>query len=109
MFNSSQNLEPQGDNVSCYFSSYIDEHGELLFSCGWGEDVVDLKNFAILLHGMFSGQNKDIILNDIRKQCENSQSSRDFDDFYAFLQKLDSIVAEDKDDDIVVSPLSINL
>ena len=108
MFNSSQNSEQPEDNVSCYFSSYIDSNGELLFSCGWGEDPVDLKNFAILMHGMLSGENKEGIMQDIKQQCELSGDTEDFKQFQAFFEKLNSI-SNPSEDDIVVRPLSVNL
>jgi hypothetical protein len=108
MSNSFQNsVPPEEDNISCYFSSYIDINGDLLFGCGWSEKAVDLENFALLLFNISTGKITEEIMKDIKYQCLSSGKIEEFSIFEKHFKEMQSMDHDD-DDDIVISPLSID-
>ena len=110
MSNLSPNSEPLDDNnVSCYFSSYIDDNGELLFTAGWGEDPVDLQNFALLLSNISTGKITEQVIEDIKLQCLEADKLKDFivfEEYFRGIQLRSS--SDDDDDDIAIRPLSVS-
>lgn len=111
MSNLSPNSEPlDGDNnVSCYFSSYIDNNGELLFTAGWGEDPVDLQNFALLLSNISTGKITEQVIEDIKLQCLEADKLKEFIAFEEYFRNIQSNSSSDgDDDDIAIRPLSVN-
>lgn len=108
MSNLYPNSEQPEDEVSSYFSSYIDDKGELLFACGWGDLPVDLENFALLLFNISTGQIIDKVKDDIRRQCMEAGQMEEFAKFENYWNAI-HLEGAKENNDIVVRPLSVEL
>jgi len=99
---------PQEDlspDDSCYFTCYVEkETGNIFFRCGWGQDALDIENFAFMLMQINSGQFEESILEEIRSQCEGSGN----DDLVAFSTLYSSLNSDLKKSKLVVEPTEVD-
>ena len=99
---------PQEDlppDHSCYFTCYVEkETGNVFFRCGWGQDELDIENFAFMLTQINSGQFEESILEEIGSQCEESENN----DLVAFSALYDSLSFDLKKSKLVVEPTEVD-
>ena len=103
---SSQDTDQEGLPLnSCYFTCYVDkETGSVFFKCGWGNEVLDIENFAFMLSQINGGHFEENILEEIRSQCGETGN----DDLAVFSDFYHSLVSDLKKSKLVVEPSEVD-
>ncbi len=88
---------------SCYFLCYTSkESSDIYFKCGWGDEAIDVQNFAFMLSKINSGDYENNILDVLKLQTGDSA------DFELFMQLYAKYKANEKLD-LVVPPSMAHL